>query len=305
MKETDNIQDLFSKAFENHIAPVRPEVWQGIQAKMAATGVAGTAATKGLSSLTKWLIGAGVAGSVGVVSTILLMNSPELTSDKQPVQKEKSKNAVNSQTNEQVNSVLENTLNRSITDKVAKPVETEHSLETTNNFDKSGLFVVPNVVSPVENAKGKHADSPVLSDKTIIPTNSVSNNGTKSVLSSSVKSDDVVLQTSTGTVLNDTPITSAPIIKEAAVTRFPNVFTPNGDNENDYYAIESKNILEFHVFIMDGNNKIVFESDDSNFQWDGTNNGEPSNVGKYICVVTGKDAAGKWFKKLQQIDLIR
>ena len=40
MIEKDNIQELFSKAFENQTYAVRPELWAGVQAKMAAAGVA-------------------------------------------------------------------------------------------------------------------------------------------------------------------------------------------------------------------------------------------------------------------------
>ena len=49
MIEKDNIQELFSKAFENQTAPVKPELWSGVQTKMAAAGVGGTtAAVKGV-----------------------------------------------------------------------------------------------------------------------------------------------------------------------------------------------------------------------------------------------------------------
>ena len=84
MIEKDNIQELFSKAFENQTSAVRPELWAGVQAKMAAAGVASTAtvATKGLSALTKWIIGSAAVGTVGVVTTVIALNSGEESTNK-------------------------------------------------------------------------------------------------------------------------------------------------------------------------------------------------------------------------------
>ena len=77
MIEKDNIQELFSKTLENHTAPVRPELWNGLQAKMAAAGVSSVAATKGVSLLAKWIIGSAAVATTAVVTTVAILNSKE------------------------------------------------------------------------------------------------------------------------------------------------------------------------------------------------------------------------------------
>lgn len=89
-----------------------------------------------------------------------------------------------------------------------------------------------------------------------------------------------------------------PVIK-SKVTKFPDVFTPNGDGANDYYSIEIQNINNFHVMIMDVNNKIVFESSDPQFKWDGSVRNEIQKSGQFACIVTGTDNEGKSFKDIQ------
>jgi uncharacterized protein (UPF0333 family) len=74
--EKDNIQELFSKAFENQSAPVRPELWAGVQSKMAAAGVAGaTSAAKGISVVAKWILGSAAIGVAGVITTLAVLNT--------------------------------------------------------------------------------------------------------------------------------------------------------------------------------------------------------------------------------------
>ena len=75
MIDKDNIQELFSRSLENHTTPVRPEVWNGLQAKMAAAGVSSVVATKGISALAKWIIGSAAVTGVAVVTTLVVMSS--------------------------------------------------------------------------------------------------------------------------------------------------------------------------------------------------------------------------------------
>ena len=67
----------------------------------------------------------------------------------------------------------------------------------------------------------------------------------------------------------------------------PNAFTPNGDGLNDTIYIKGwgiKEIVEFKVFDQFG--KKVYESNDLNSSWDGTNNGKTLPVGTYYYTVT-------------------
>ena len=49
----------------------------------------------------------------------------------------------------------------------------------------------------------------------------------------------------------------------------PNAFTPNGDNKNDAFFINTKLITSLNVGIFDRWGKLVFESNDLNFHWNG------------------------------------
>ena len=49
----------------------------------------------------------------------------------------------------------------------------------------------------------------------------------------------------------------------------PNIFTPNGDGENDVFKIESKGIRSFSISIYAVNGKLVYQNEDIGFNWDG------------------------------------
>ncbi len=289
MKETDNIQDLFSKAFENHTAPVRPEVWQGVQAKMAASGVAGTAAVKGLSSLTKWIIGAGITGSVGVATTLLVMNSSS------PIDKPTTTTAAKIELSQEKDKTidLESTEGKQVN---VADIKTYVSEEKQDDL-------VEAVDTPIiDEVIAQRVPQPVIVN-TVQKASNTENNVTSTTKST------VISQSSAHSSTPDPSSTEVKEIKvenKTVITKNPpNVFTPNNDGDNDEYFFESKNIKEFHVFIINEQNKTVFESDDENFVWDGTWNGLPCEEGKFICVVTGKDTEDKWFKKMWNLELRR
>lgn len=67
----------------------------------------------------------------------------------------------------------------------------------------------------------------------------------------------------------------------------PNVFTPNDDGVNDFFAIfgnkSIKEILYFGIFDRWGN--LVFQGDANNNQWDGTFRNQPCQIGAYTYLV--------------------
>ncbi|HLW29539.1 MAG TPA: gliding motility-associated C-terminal domain-containing protein, partial [Brumimicrobium sp.] len=72
--------------------------------------------------------------------------------------------------------------------------------------------------------------------------------------------------TNSGTI---TIITMFPIINYT----FPNVFTPNGDNNNDSFKfVYHENVKSLNIVILNRWGNVVFESDDINFQWNGNIN---------------------------------
>ena len=68
----------------------------------------------------------------------------------------------------------------------------------------------------------------------------------------------------------------------------PNAFTPNNDGVNDQFKMfgELSNIYFLDISVFDRWGEKVFESNDPNFEWDGTYRGEPAPIGVYIYVAT-------------------
>jgi len=71
----------------------------------------------------------------------------------------------------------------------------------------------------------------------------------------------------------------------------PNVFSPNGDNQNDYFtAVPVDNILvqDFEMRVISRWGSVVFKSSDINQGWNGYANGSMNSSGVYIYQVRAK-----------------
>jgi len=84
----------------------------------------------------------------------------------------------------------------------------------------------------------------------------------------------------------------------------PNVFTPNGDRINDVLSIETKDLSDFSIVVIDKNSKIVYQSTDANFVWDGTTlNGELVAKGSYIYYITARNSKGELISKHSMLNI--
>ena len=87
----------------------------------------------------------------------------------------------------------------------------------------------------------------------------------------------------------------------------PNSFTPNGDNLNDIFKVESlKEINDFKLIIYNRWGELLFESTDINKGWDGTFKNKTVPLGVYIYMLTGiiKDT-GEQIKKTGSVTVVR
>lgn len=84
-------------------------------------------------------------------------------------------------------------------------------------------------------------------------------------------------------------VTVAP--PQGYVNPVPNIFTPNGDGENDFFELQGQRDPCFDVMqveIINRWGKKVFESEDSNFKWDGkSKNGLDCSEGVYYVIIDG------------------
>jgi gliding motility-associated-like protein len=88
----------------------------------------------------------------------------------------------------------------------------------------------------------------------------------------------------------------------------PNVFTPNGDGNNDVFFLKAANIEDIEVFIIDrwGNKVYETESHTGNFAWDGKNfAGKECASGVYFYVIKAKGKDDKEYTEKGNVSLFR
>lgn len=80
-------------------------------------------------------------------------------------------------------------------------------------------------------------------------------------------------------------------IPSAAKELVPDYFTPNGDHINDVYEIDfkGKKLENFNITITNMKGEIVFSSNQPNFKWDGTRDGNRCSVGQYFMTAQWKE----------------
>lgn len=279
MKNNDNIKELFSKSFEEHSFPVREELWKGVQSKMAAAGVTSVAATKTISLLTKWLIGTAVV-STGVVTALFVGKNESASIKTAP------KKPVTTEANKSVQSPS----------KVAiKQSEVENKVVA---FDYD-LFMDTLLYKPFCLVKDPDfADDipPVL----VAATDVVAENSTTPI----VVAESITKEPQPAIVFPENTDKPVSAVLASELTKFPNFFSPNNDGNNDEYFVEIANkeqIKSFLVQIFNVQNKLVFQSNDPDFKWNGEYNGETAE-GIYFCLVTIVDNSGKVIKDKQLIE---
>lgn len=64
---------------------------------------------------------------------------------------------------------------------------------------------------------------------------------------------------------------------------FPQIFTPGSADGNSKFRLYTINDYSyFHIYIYNRRGELVYDSDDMNFEWDGTCKGEPCPQGAYV-----------------------
>lgn len=280
MKSNDNIKDLFSKSFEQHSLPVREELWKGVQSKMAVAGVTSVAAAKTVSLVAKWLIGSAVVAS-GIVVAVFVGNNEPVSNKVAP---------------KKTIATTKNKSEQATTDIPVKHSDVQNNLEI--DFDY-GLFMDTAFFKPFCLVKG-----PVLTADTppvlVAATDFVAENSTTPIAATETTSKE----TQTAVVFPENTDKPVSAVLASELTKFPNFFSPNNDGNNDEYFVELANkeqIKSFLVQVFNVQNKLVFQSNDPDFKWNGEYNGETTE-GIYFCLVTIIDISGKVIKDKQLIE---
>lgn len=88
-----------------------------------------------------------------------------------------------------------------------------------------------------------------------------------------------------------TTVTEVVVVQSDYLIYAPNVFTPDGDEFNEYWRvyIQGIDIYDFHLTMFNRWGEIVWESYDPEGAWDGTYGTTESKNGTYVWVIEAKD----------------
>ncbi len=265
MEQNDQIKEYFQQRLSDHQEVVRPEIWAAVSSAIATPVLV----TTGISILSKTLIGMGIAASV-IVSAYLLYSSDDKAVKAPTEDKKKAKEVPSIPTNN-------NTL---------APIETIKNTIPLIVQENNDLLSSEKVVNDVNNPQ-------------IIPYESVQLPNTEPLqdMGENVSNDPVKTNNDfivMPQVENTNESSPSPDTDQELKVVLSNVFTPNGDGTNDFLFIQSEGLQDFSVVILNQANKIVYQSTDSKFSWDGKlASGDDAPAGNYIYFVTAKSPTGK------------
>lgn len=303
MKGKDEIKDLFSDKLGSFEAPVRPELWTNIASQIGTTSAV---ASTGMSLLVKSVIGVTIAGAA-VVTTVLLVqpNSEEKqneksiakttivddTIDQEPVKE----NQTSNQTEKTTPKPVKETINK--VQKTSPEQNETFEIDQNQNF-KSDISLISTLkekeLTTSNNEEEKRQTPVVVENKTT--TNTVGqknkevkeNNTQKEVSNTDVKT------------LKENEETQ----KAYSLGELPNVFTPNGDGNNDFLFIESEGLVDFTIVVLDAKQKVMFESNDPNFKWNGLDKaGNVVPEGSYGYYIIARDKNGNKVNKFVALEI--
>jgi gliding motility-associated-like protein len=96
-------------------------------------------------------------------------------------------------------------------------------------------------------------------------------------------------------------------VEEISSLVIPNVFTPNGDGENEtFHAIVAESLVDFKATIYDRWGLKMYEWTDQNAGWNGkAKNGKPAPDGTYYYIINGKGIDKKEYVYTGYLQLLR
>jgi len=85
----------------------------------------------------------------------------------------------------------------------------------------------------------------------------------------------------------------------------PNIFSPNGDNQNDFLYVRGSGIVSLQFEVYNRWGEKVFETSDNSIGWDGTYKGKAVNTGVFVYVLVVSLEDGTDISESGNITLIR
>lgn len=289
MKDKDYIKELFSEKLAKHESPVRSDLWNGIQSQLGST-TSTTMAVKGISSSIKWMLG--IASTVAVVGTTIWLSSSKDT------QVSDSLNPVSSKENSLTNETTEANSHTKLSEEKKKPLISSTLTPT--------LIVPQNVESSNQLDTWMQHERHIGQDLSSSSTNGIFPIDTDEREVSTTNSNPT-----TNLIVKESEVVDKIIAQEektnevtGKVEEYFNVFTPNGDGENDYFYLKTKYLSDFSIRVFNDKNELVYQSNDPDFKWFGLDaNGNNVPVGNYGYVVFATDTNGKLIKVFKTLTI--
>lgn len=284
--ENDDIKELFAKNLSEHQLPVDPSVWAAVSSSIATNAVQSS-----MGLLTKTLIGFGAA-AVAITTTyfVYLSATHETTGPDQKVKIEKLDKTQQDSLTEINSPVIKADENGSIKTNVNE-TGSEIQLNDFHNQQQNTPQIIEIDDSALPNASTHLSPLPATHHTPIANTVNAATN----IQHSEQTTSTIVYDYPSLTSQNTAP-TTAPKRAYSKPT-LPNIFTPNGDGQNDLLLINWKDldVTDFSLVVLDQNNQVVYKSTQPDFRWDGTDvSGEKLTRGYYIYFVTARINGEAW-----------
>jgi len=285
MEEKDIIKDLFKEKLSQLEVPVGPEVWTSISASIGAASV-----KTGLSLAAK--LGLSVAAVTLATGVYLILPSKEVA-----------KKEVAPKSN-----IMEIKQN---------PIESNapQLVEEKQGFVQNKQSLLSLFEAPIINTSSilDYYPLDILQDLSNNPSDNYQVAPIEPKVNNSLleQVNPVNPSVSTGKIDQQiAPISEpniAPIESSADKLELVNIFTPNGDGNNDYLSLpKSVDWTDFSIVVLNRENKIIYQSTESSFQWDGKQmNGSDAPSGQYLYFITAKSNEGKTIQQYSSLFIQR
>ena len=290
MDRKDTIEELFKQKLADHQVSVNPELWSSIASKIPA--VTSAAIDGGMTLVAKAIIGISVAASLVGIGYLVKENF--------------SKPEINSIKTEQKKTTLKQI--EKLNDESSSSFQS--SEPTKADVTSKNVITTPTIPASIFEAK----DSQLFSEKETIKAgvthlssdNSRAENSTiltpiniQSEITNTENIEAIINSTSNNSSLTIEPIQDIEIPKESSlVVTLPNIFTPNGDEKNDFLEFDASGVSDFSLVVLNESGTVIYQTQDSNFKWDGTKpNGDRVEAGNFVYFITGKDTDGNLVSK--------
>lgn len=287
MKDKVNIEELFSKALSEHQVSVRPELWNAIQAKVAADVATAGTSIAAKSLFLKGVIGLSALTVITAGAYLLMPGSESGTKQKQPIlDKHEISTTQENSNQEKIEPSTETTRFKQEKQHVRTSIPSIHSSPNQEEYVNDRVeFMLPEKPKQTINSVVEEVKSTSNYKQTTI----------KEVSSTTVESKPTE-------IIKTIPLKEATSLSPQSFVKTwdkTNVFTPNNDGVNDYFFVETGELKEFSISILDMNNNVVFVSEDPKFHWDGTHyrTGEKVANGNYSYIIYAVGLNGEQIKQ--------